>query len=157
MSTDARTLRFNDASSMELRRSGPGLRTRVYTPGSRVATTQTEKRKRERTALANPKRARKNQRRCPELPGDVLDKILMAMVNSRDHLSVIKMSMVSRSYRLEVNANLKVWYRMYLHWRGPIRVPSHTPLLGNRGGVVSLRPTMPRSLPNFQLKTPSTS
>lgn len=82
----------------------------------------------------------------------------MLMVESRSSLAVIKLSMVSRFYRAEINANLKAWYKMYLHWRGPISVPSYHPVIvGNRGGLVSLRPTMPRSVPNFQMKTPPAS
>jgi hypothetical protein len=133
MSTADRTSRPSDGSK------------RGYVPG---APTAPESRKRQRkagrSARASP---------CPYLPTDVLDKILDIMVTNHDGLSVIKLGMVNRAFREGVNANLKIWYRLYLHWRGPVRSTGAKEIRTPRG-VVYLRPTLPVSVPNFRVKTP---
>lgn len=115
---------------------------RTYVPGAPVA----EGRKRQR----QERRARGG---CDWLPTDVLDKILTIMVANHDGLSVIKLGMVNRSFRDGVNANLAIWYRLYLHWRGPVRSTGAQEVRTPRG-VVWLRPTLPISVPNFRVKTP---
>jgi dynein heavy chain len=52
-----------------------------------------------------------------------------------------------------VKANLNIWYRLYLHWRGPVR-STGTKEIRTPRGVVYLRPTIPVSVPNFRIKTP---
>jgi hypothetical protein len=84
----------------------------------------------------------------------VLEKILLIFVENRTALPMIKLSMVNRYFHSEITANIKAWYQFYLHWRGPI-VPRPPPTKAKFGyGVVSLRPTYPRSVPNFKDKTP---
>jgi hypothetical protein len=85
------------------------------------------------------------------LPNEVVDKILQCMVDSRSALAVIKLSMTSHQNRRDIEANLNVWYRLYLYWRGPVR-QSRT--YRTRNGVVTLRPTFPVTLPNFRTKPP---
>lgn len=85
------------------------------------------------------------------LPTEIVDKILMHMATSHNGLGVIKLSLTSRQNRKSVEANLDVWYQLYLHWRGPIRTSRtyRTPR-----GMVTLRPTYPTSVPNFRPKAP---
>lgn len=98
-------------------------------------------------------RSREGAGQFPELPFDVLDKILACILDSQaGGLSVIKLSMVNRALRQGVNENLAVWYRLYLQWRGPIR--DKTTHIRTPRGVVRLRPTVPVSVPNFRTKTP---
>jgi hypothetical protein len=87
-----------------------------------------------------------------DIPSDVLDKILRYMAISHSPLSVIKLSMVNRSFRQGVNENMHVWYQLYLHWRGSVQPSERT--LKTARGTVYLRPTVPTSLPNFQIKEP---
>jgi hypothetical protein len=158
MSTAGRTLRFNDASSLELRRSGPGFRARSYNPGSRVVSSKEAKDVIKGPAKKKARRASRSEDKVfPGVPSDVLEKILLYMVDERASLSVVKLSMVSRVFRSEINANIKIWYKMYLHWRGPIVQRPRPTIQGLRGGVVSLRPTIPYTVPNFKDKRPSLS
>lgn len=122
-------------------------RKRSYIPGRRVEEA--------------PTRAGKRGRRVHEgnregLPADVLDCILQRMVDTRAGLSIIKLSMVNKAFRQGVNANLKIWYKLYLHWRGPIQRDVPRPISTPRG-VVRLRPTLPTTVPNFRGKTPPTT
>lgn len=87
-----------------------------------------------------------------DIPFDVLDKILSFIVTSHSPLSVIKLSMVNRSFRQGVNENLQVWYRLYLQWRGPLQPLERT--IKSHRGIVRLRPTVPSTVPNFQKKDP---
>jgi hypothetical protein len=156
MSTDARTLRFSDASSMELRRNRPGFRARSYTPGAKVVNSTLPEKRQKRSKTQNQKKlkAKSNQNfTYSALPSDVLEKILLFMVEDHALLSVVKLSMVSKRMNQEISNNLVIWYKMYLHWRGPITNQTRS-ISATRGGVVSLRPTIPRSLPNFRDKTP---
>lgn len=115
-------------------------RKRGYTPGEPVTGAKRAKR-----------RAHAGQ--FPQLPYDVLDKILTCILETQaGGLSVIKLSMVNRACRQAVNENLAMWYRLYRQWRGPIRqdvMDVRTPR-----GIVRLRPTVPLSVPNFRVKTP---
>lgn len=131
MSTGGKTLRSSAASSS---------RKRGYVPGEPVA-----------ARVGGTKRYRTSP--FPDIPSDVLDKILGFMLDGYDGgLSVIKLSMVSRAFRRGVNENLAIWYRLYLQWRGPVRDrPTH---VRTPRGVVCLRPTVPISVPNFRIKTP---
>lgn len=156
MNTDARTLRFSDASSMELRRNRPGFRARSYTPGAKVMDPNSPPKKQKRSQTQNQKKSKtkSNQKyTCPALPSDVLEKILLFMVDDHALLSVVKLSMVSKRINQEISNNLSIWYKMYLYWRGPTTNQTRT-FSATRGGVVSLRPTLPRSVPNFRDKTP---
>ena len=119
-------------------------RKRSYTPGKRVEEAPTRSGKRIRGTCREP------------LPSDVLDVILQRMVDSRAGLSIIKLSMVNKAFRQGVNANLKIWYKLYLHWRGPIQREVPRPINTPRG-VVRLRPTLPTTVPNFRGKTPPTT
>jgi hypothetical protein len=83
----------------------------------------------------------------------VLDKILGYMVDSHSPCSVIKMSMVNRQFRKDISENLRIWHRLYLFWRGPVDRPVRT-FATHRGGLVSIRPTLPSTVPNFRNKTP---
>jgi hypothetical protein len=98
-----------------------------------------------------PKRPKTGRRPSPCLPSDVLHKILMIMVERHEALSVIKLSMVNRRFREDIADDLPVWYKLYLHWRGPVDRQRH--FYTNRG-VVQTRPTFPLSVPNFRTKTP---
>jgi hypothetical protein len=116
-----------------------------YLPGSAIASSS--------TASSKRSKARRPAAPFPGLPTEVLDKILEYMVASRSACSVIKLSMVNRQFRQEISDNLRIWHQLYLHWRGPVVRPPktfHTP----RGGLVSIRPTLPTTVPNFRIKTP---
>ena len=117
-----------------------------YTPGALVeaeSTRRAQKRRRQACSTAP----------WPGLPVEILDVILRKMAANHDGLSVIKLSMVNRFFRDGVRANLDVWYRLYLHWRGPVRSTGAKEIRTPRG-VVYLRPTTPVSVPNFRVKTP---
>jgi hypothetical protein len=116
-------------------------RKRAYVPGEAVTNSK-----------RNGKRARQRPD-FPEIPYDVLDKILTCILDTQvGGLSVIKLSMVNRAFRKGVNDNLPIWYRLYLQWRGPIR--DRTRDIQTPRGVVRLRPTIPVSVPNFRTKSP---
>lgn len=87
-----------------------------------------------------------------DIPFDVLDKILAYMATSHSPLSVIKLSMVNRSFRQGVNENLHVWYQLYRYWRGPIHPQDR--MVKTAKGTVRLLPSVPTSLPNFMVKEP---
>jgi hypothetical protein len=120
---------------------------RGYTPGAQVD----DRRK--------GKRAKTLTRRPPslDLPSELLDKILSYMVESRSGLSVIKLGMVNRYFREAVGQNLKIWYQLYLHWRGPINPDQRVRTVQTPRGVVRLRPTLPTTVPNFRNKAPPTT
>lgn len=83
---------------------------------------------------------------------DVLEPILRIMVQRHEGLSVIKLSMVNKWFHKEISENVEVWRGLYRQWRGPIdSVPR--PLV-NGVQIARLRPTLPRSLPNFRDKSP---
>lgn len=141
MSTADRTSRHSAVSS--------GKRKGSYTPGAPLvehdeAPRKAQRRRRTASSIAPP---------CPHLPIEILDKILGIMASNHDGLSVIKLSMVNRHFRDAVRANLNIWYRLYLHWRGPVWSTGTREIRTPRG-VVRLRPTIPVSVPNFRIKTP---
>jgi hypothetical protein len=144
MSTADKTSKHSAASSGK-RKAGFS-----YTPGAPVAQEEApvarkaQRRKRQAGSAVAP---------CPHLPPEILDNILSIMASNHDGLSVIKLSMVNRSFRDGVRANLNIWYRLYLHWRGPVR-STGTKEIRTPRGVVYLRPTIPVSVPNFRIKTP---
>jgi hypothetical protein len=112
-----------------------------YTPGSQVVPTRPAKRRRKEASSG-----------YYGLPTEVLDKILEYMVTSRAPLSVVKLSMVNREFRQGVAANVDVWYKLYLFWRGIPRNASAQ--VRTSRGLLTLRPTYPMSLPNFQIRPP---
>jgi hypothetical protein len=120
---------------------------RGYTPGALVD----ERRK--------GKRAKILRERQPfgHLPLELLDKILSCMVESRSGLSVIKLSMVNRYFRQAVSQNLKIWYQLYLHWRGPVHPAPAVRTVQTPRGLLRLRPTLPTTVPNFRNKAPPTT
>lgn len=127
-----------------------------YTPGHPVTeTTATKRRKRT---------ARRTEKNFNHLPDDVLEKILMRLANERQGMSVILMSMVNRDMKERVLQNLKVWHMLYLHWRGHLssggaalsgQAQPTRMIRSPQGQILRLNPTVPRTLPNFQNKSPS--
>lgn len=89
-----------------------------------------------------------------DLPQEVLEKVLSSMVDQRMALTLIKLAMTCSQMRREINGNPDLWYRLYRHWRGPVR-PSRTHHPNQQ--IVSLRPTYPLSLPNYRMKPPPIS
>ena len=106
------------------------------------------------------KRARKQQRKglaCHQslcdLPQEVLELAISHLPGLRGGLGLILLSMTCREMRKLTQDSLQTWYKLYLHWRGPVRPPrTYRTQRGN--GVVSLLPTYPTTLPNFRLKPP---
>jgi len=133
MSTAEETGKPSSASS-----SATVARKRSYIPGGPVS------------------RGKRTSRHRPlsyhDLPADILDKIIGFMVGSHTALSVIKLSMVNRHLRSTINANLDMWYRLYLQWRGPVGNSMRE--YSTPRGIIRLRPTVPISVPNFRIKTP---
>ncbi len=129
---------MSTASVTSTCRTGSKRKVLGYVPGSVV----------DKNPSKRPKTVRSPS---PGLPSDVLHKILMIMVERREALSIIKLSMVNRRYREDIAADLPVWHKLYLHWRGP--VDRQRQFYTNRG-VVQTRPTFPISVPNFRIKTP---
>lgn len=127
----------------ETSKSSAVCRKRGYIPGEPVAK-RDGKRCKKGTARSSP---------FPDIPSDVLDKILACMLETQaGGLSAIKLSMVNRAFRQGVSDNLAIWYRLYLQWRGPIR--NRTTDIRTPRGVVRLQPTVPLSVPNFRIKSP---
>jgi hypothetical protein len=120
---------------------------REYTPGAPVD----ERRKGKRARIL------KHRPPSPDLPSELLDKILACMVESRSGLSVIKLGMVNRYFRQAVGQNLRVWYQLYLHWRGPIDPAPAVRTVRTPRGLLRLRPTLPSTVPNFRNKAPPTT
>ena len=89
-----------------------------------------------------------------ELADETMHQILQLLLDGRKGLSIILLSMVNRQLRKQVQADVQIWYGLYLHWRGPIGRPR---TYGTNRGTVSLRPTYPISLPNFRIKSPPIS
>lgn len=86
-----------------------------------------------------------------DLPQEVLENVLSSMVDQRMALVIIKLSMTCRQMHKDIQGNHDLWYRLYRHWRGPVR-PSRTH--NPNQNIVSLRPTYPLSLPNYRMKPP---
>ena len=86
-----------------------------------------------------------------DLPLEVLENVFSSMVDQRMALALIKLSLTCRQMHKDIHSNLDLWYRLYRHWRGPVR-PSRTHHPNQQ--IVSLRPTYPLSLPNYRMKPP---
>lgn len=122
-----------------------------YIPGSKVSDLM------ERPKKTRKQAPKKERARFPGCCTDVLDKILAIMVQNRDGLSVIKLSMVNRWFRAEISGNVGIWHQLYLHWRGPVRPKDTESLTRPAHQNRRLLPTFPRELPNFRHKTPPIS
>ena len=123
---------------------------RGYIPGSKV----------EEPANSGKRPRRRAQRsQAPELPTEVWDQILERLVKMRAGGGVIMLGMVNRACRQQVAGNPKLWYALYLHWRGPVtRLGS---MMGPRhpnapsqpqANIARLVPTTPRTVPNFRTR-----
>ena len=132
-------------------------RTRAYTPGARVvpeegkgkAVSEPQPKKRRKAVI---KRSMTERATFPGCCTDVLEPILRIMVQRHEGLSVIKLSMVNKWFHQEISQNVEVWRELYLQWRGPLSAIPRPPVHGLHVG--RLRPTIPRSLPNFREKPP---
>jgi hypothetical protein len=87
-----------------------------------------------------------------------MDRILEHLAERRAGGSVVVLGMVNRAFRAHIANNAQLWYKLYLHWRGPVMArptPSvQRPYLQFRQpGVVQLVPTTPRTVPNFRTRT----
>jgi hypothetical protein len=111
-----------------------------YVPGAPV--------KRSRCAAGgNTKVLRRRTEASPVLPSDVMDKILSILVEKRAAAAVMMLSMVNKNLHASIVGDRKLWYQLYLHWRGP------TVFYREGGkGIVRLMPSTPRTVPNFRLK-----
>lgn len=127
---------------------GQPQKQREYTPGARVTTPPVPEppKKRRRAAVRSRERGA-----FPGCCTDVLEPILSIMVKRQDALSVIKLSMVNKWFHQEISQNVAVWRELYLHWRGPLMRKG---IDMNGQTIARLRPTIPRSLPNFREKPP---
>ncbi len=147
--------------------SAAANRKRGYIPGGPVAVSTSEGqggRKRGRTVSIVPPKKRMVWR---DLHRDIVDNIVLHLARTRQCQAVMTLSMVNRSFRMDVANNLKAWHTMYLHWRGHLsagsnmaqrimRNPPNSNLIRNPPNLlVKLNPTFPRSLPNFRDKAPS--
>lgn len=137
-------------------------RKRGYIPGGPVASSSEESgtassRKRGKTiCIAPPKKSMVWR----DLHRDIVDNIVLYMARNRQCMSVMMLSMVNKSFRMDIANNLKAWHMMYLHWRGHLSVKSDVTrdqrLFRNPPNLlVKLNPTFPRTLPNFRDKAPS--
>lgn len=155
MPAENRTLQCREESKSRLTARLP----RSYTPGAQVGLEETT------TTVTTMRRKggrRKTAANYASLPQEVFDKILGALVSDRKPLSVMLLSMVNHEFRRAVDSNLKAWHQLYLLWRGHMRAMSVAPgteklmstIVGKKGGLVRLVPTIPRSVPNFRDKHP---
>ncbi len=128
---------------------GSAQKQRQYTPGARVVASEPPPKKRRRAVRTLARRERGTFHGCCS---DVLQPILLIMVQRHEGLSVIKLSMVNKWFHQEIKQNVEVWRQLYLQWRGPLSAIERPPTHGLHVG--RLRPTIPRSLPNFRDKPP---
>lgn len=146
------------AASADRKRKPAGQpATMGYIPGSQVHT------KRCKTAG----RSRKEKKPCggtwKDPPVEIMDTIIMALAEDKwnrcqSSAGLMRMAMVNRTWRDAVQNNLKAWYLLYRHWRGPVTdQASEIAMQRGKGMVVRLNPSIPRSLPNFKDKSPSVS
>ena len=135
-------------------------RERGYTPGAPVEDAHKKKRKLVQKngdvvkALAKQSRSEAMKKIAGIIPDILLGHTVETLVKGRAHLSVILLSMVNKQFRTALNGDLQLWYRLYLTWRGPIHATQPGPIRTPRG-LVTLHPTIPRSLPNFRDLSPS--
>jgi len=121
--------------------------TMSYVPGSKVE--------------PSSKRTRRKRAPAPELPSEIMDRILEHLAERRAGGSVVVLGMVNRAFRAHIANNAQLWYKLYLHWRGPVVQRRETAVqrpygLGipiARPGVVQLVPSTPRTVPNFRTRT----
>jgi len=155
MPAESKTLQCREESKSKLTARLP----RSYNPGAPVVEGTTT------TATVTRRKGgkRKNAANYASLPQEVFDKILGALVSDRRPLSVMLLSMVNREFRRAVDSNLKAWHQLYLLWRGHMLKPmpksmgmegETRTIVGKKGGLVRLVPTIPRSVPNFRDKHP---
>ena len=159
MST-AETTSKSSAGSSNAAGSAAANRKRGYIPGGPVALSSSEGqggRKRGRTVCIVPPKKRMVWR---DLHRDIVDNIVLHLARTRQCAAVMTLSMVNRSFRMDVANNLKAWHTMYLHWRGHLSVRTdvireHRLFRNPPNLLVKLNPTFPRTLPNFREKAPS--
>ena len=133
-------------------------RERGYVPGAPVDPESTggpAKRKntlavsREKRVCSRAPKQPKKQSLFTTFPPEVFDKIVDSLVTRRAPLAVILLGMVNKEYHLAIRGNVKAWYRLYQQWRGPLAAPRPGPIR-TAHGLVTLRHTLPRHLPNFR-------
>ena len=127
-----------------------------YSPGAPVsAGDRVKRRKKARQSLVQP---------WVGLQAEITDQIVMQLARDRQALPIMMLSMVNRTFRQEVQGNLKAWHMLYLHWRGHLscstnginQQPPMSRLIRSPSGmIVKLNPSIPRTLPNFTNKPPS--
>ena len=117
---------------------------RGYIPGSKV----------EDPANSGKRPRRRAQRsQAPELPAEVWDQILERLVKMRAGGGVIMLGMVNRACRQQVARNPKLWYALYLHWRGPVTRLASSGGQPSQANIARLLPTTPRTVPNFRTRS----
>jgi hypothetical protein len=79
----------------------------------------------------------------------VIEYIVDLLVDGRAALSVIMLGMVNKEFSQEIQNNMAIWYKMYRQWRGPTKDQPSSVMRTGRG-MVTLLPTIPRTLPNFR-------
>jgi hypothetical protein len=135
-------MKTGGATSLSSR--GCGKRPLGYVPGSKVM---------------EASKRRRRPCKIPELPAEVIDKILAHLVERRAGGSVVILSMVNRAFHEHISKDAQLWYKLYLHWRGPVQRPSpelQRPYgVANAARMVPLLPSTPRTVPNFRTKTRS--
>ena len=141
-------------------------RERGYTPGAPVTEQELRKKKRpkvpQKTLACKPSsapsskqsRAAALQRLSGVIPDIMLGHVLEWLIKGRCQLSVILLSMVNHQLHRALQEDTKTWYRLYLTWRGPVHPTMPGPIKTARG-MVTLHPTIPRTLPNFRDLSPS--
>lgn len=141
-----------------------------YVPGAPVAQEQSKKKRRtDAGSTKTPSQAeqarlllldkQKNSRAALQrlagiIPDILLEHAVESLVKGRAVMSVILMSMVNKQFHQCLSGDIRLWYRLYLTWRGPIQPTQPGPIRTGRG-MVTLHPTIPRSLPNFRDLSPS--
>lgn len=137
-----------------------------YTPGAKVQNEHGEKPSKKRKGMSWQAQVllvakkKRTQEALAALAGVIPDILLEhaveALVKGRAPLSVILLSMVNRQFHQYLGNDIRTWYRLYLSWRGPAQPTQPGPIRTARG-LVTLHPTIPRSLPNFRNLNPSLS
>lgn len=115
-----------------------------YTPGGPVKQPCVPAKTKTNTVIK-----RRKDRAALDLPSECILHIASHLVQAKQDLSVILMSMVNKQYWQTIGNDAQLWYNMYMHWRGPITPsPQRVSMMGR--GVVRLMPSIPRTLPNFR-------
>ena len=137
MNTGAQTARPSSESGSAATGSARAM---SYVPGAPVAP---------RRLQARGKVLRRKQvfSGCPP---DVIERIVEYLMESRAVLAIMTLSMVNKGFRAGISANMPLWHKLYLLWRGPLK-PAHPELKARN--TIYLAPTLPRTLPNFRMKS----